>query len=73
LVDDKLAPFRSRVKNDRLEFASKQNQLKTLIDKMGEASTRVSGKKCLYYIVQLLVTDVMSILIGQISGRVFGS
>ncbi|KAK2559268.1 Alpha-tubulin N-acetyltransferase [Acropora cervicornis] len=45
LVDDKLAPFRSRVKNDRLEFASKQNQLKTLIDKMGEASTRHSGHR----------------------------
>lgn len=43
LVDDKLAPFRSRVKNDRLEFASKQNQLKTLIDKMGEASTKAQG------------------------------
>lgn len=43
LVDDKLAPFRSRVKNDRYEFANKQNQLKTLIDKMGEASTRAQG------------------------------
>lgn len=43
LVDEKLAPFRSRVKNDRFEFASKQNQLKILIDKMGEASTRAQG------------------------------
>jgi len=43
LVDDKLAPFRSRVKSDRYELANKQNQLKTLIDKMGEASTRAQG------------------------------
>lgn len=43
LVDDKLAPFRSRVKNDRSEFANKQSQLKTVIDKMGEASTRAQG------------------------------
>lgn len=43
LVDDKLAPFTSRVKNDRSEFANKQSQLKTVIDKMGEASTRAQG------------------------------
>ncbi|XP_020618071.1 alpha-tubulin N-acetyltransferase 1-like [Orbicella faveolata] len=43
LVDDKLAPFRARVKNDRYEFANKQAQLKTVIDKMGDASTRAQG------------------------------
>lgn len=43
VVDDKLAPFRSRVKTDRYEFANKQAQLKTVIDKMGDASTRAQG------------------------------
>lgn len=43
LVDDKLGPFRSRIKNDRYEFANKQSQLKTVIDHMGEASTRAQG------------------------------
>lgn len=43
VVDDKLAPFRSRIKNDRYEFANKQSQLKIVIDHMGEASTRAQG------------------------------